>query len=278
MIYTAPMTGTADYDPAPAELLSCRLCPRLAAYREAVARAKRRAYAEQEYWGRPVPGFGDLGARLLIVGLAPGAHGSNRTGRMFTGDAAGNFLHAALHRAGLANRPASVSRDDGLALRGAFITAAVRCVPPGNRPAPGEIANCRRWLARDLSLPRLRVLLALGRIGHEALLDLWVAAGVPLVKARLPFAHGAEHALPPLPEWRPGMARSPGEPRRPWVPPPARTTGVRAAGVILIDSYHVSFQNTNTGKLTAAMFDAVVARAKALARSGQDARPGAPRR
>lgn len=221
------------FDPCPPGLVRCRLCPRLAAHRQEVARRKRRAYANEDYWGKPVGGFGDPEATVLLLGLAPGAHGSNRTGRMFTGDASGDFLYPALWRLGFASSPQSRRRNDGLALRDLYITAAVRCVPPGNRPTPQEIANCRRWLARDLALPRLRVVVALGRIGHEAFLDHRRAAGVPLVKSRHPFAHGAEHTLP--------------------------------GGPVLLDSYHVSFQNTNTGRLTAPMLDAVLARARALA-------------
>jgi uracil-DNA glycosylase family 4 len=176
-----------------------------------------------------VPGFGDSAARLLIFGLAPGAHGSNRTGRMFTGDASGDFLFPALHRAGLASRERAVSRDDGLALHDLYITAGVRCAPPGNRPAPGEIAACARWTREELDLlPGARVVLALGRIAHDAVLAHF---GRP--RSPHPFAHAAEHPLPD--------------------------------GRVLIDSYHVSRQNTQTGRLTTAMFDAVLERAKVLA-------------
>ncbi|WP_456409586.1 uracil-DNA glycosylase [Oceanithermus sp.] len=211
------------------QLVACRRCPRLAAWREEVGRKKRRAYRDEAYWAKPVPGFGDPAARLLIFGLAPGAHGSNRTGRMFTGDASGDFLYPALWRAGLASRPTSERRGDGLELFGVYITAAVRCVPPGNKPTRAEFATCSTWTARELALlPEVRVYLALGRLAHEALLE-----HHGLVKARFPFAHGAEHALP--------------------------------GGRILLDSYHVSRQNTQTGRLTTAMFDEVLARAKALA-------------
>lgn len=218
----------------PAELGSCRLCPRLVAHREAVARAKRAAYRTHTYWGRPVPGFGDPDAPLALLGLAPGAHGSNRTGRMFTGDASGDVLFPALHRAGLADRPTSLRRGDGLSLRGLWITAAVRCVPPGNRPAREELVRCRPWLEEDLSrLPRLRAVFALGRIAHDAYLDLLKARGARVVKAHHPFAHGKVHRLDRAhPE-------------------------VRAA--VLVDGYHVSFQNTNTGRLTRAMLDEVLA-------------------
>lgn len=213
-----------------AALIVCRACPRLVAWRERIGREKRRAFSTDEYWSRPVPGFGDPGAVLLIFGLAPGAHGSNRTGRMFTGDASGAFLYPALHRAGLANRPDAHARDDGLALRGVYITAGVRCAPPDNRPTPGEIVRCALWTAAELALlPRVRVVLALGRIAHDAVLR---HAGV--IPARCRFGHAAEHALPD--------------------------------GRTLVDSFHVSRQNTQTGRLTPAMFDTVLARAVALAR------------
>ncbi|CAN5831126.1 type-5 uracil-DNA glycosylase [soil metagenome] len=230
------------FDPFPEALSGCRRCARLAHHREEVGRTKRRAYAGETYWARPVPGVGDPAARLLLLGLAPGAHGSNRTGRMFTGDASGDFLFPALHRAGLADRPESRHRGDGLELRGVWITAAARCAPPGNRPTPDEIATCRSWLEHDLAgLPALRAVLALGRIAHDAYLDLLRARGLAVVKARLPFAHGAFHPLDRLP-------------------------GAGAARALpLLDTFHVSRQNTNTGKLTAAMFDEVLARAATLA-------------
>ncbi len=211
------------------ELVRCRRCPRLVAWREEVGRKKRRAYRDWEYWAKPVPGFGDPGARLLLFGLAPGAHGANRTGRVFTGDASGDFLYAALFRAGLANQPKSVHRGDGLRLFGVYITAAVRCAPPQNKPTREEIQACSDWTRRELALlPEVRVYLALGRIAHDALLSHF-----GLKKRDFPFAHGAEHPL--------------------------------AEGKVLLDSYHVSRQNTQTGRLTPAMFDAVLERAKALA-------------
>jgi uracil-DNA glycosylase family 4 len=217
----------------PAELERCRSCPRLADWREEVGRVKRRAYRDQTYWARPVPGFGDPEATIVLLGLAPGAHGSNRTGRMFTGDASGGFLYPALHRAGLASQPDGTAADDGLTLRSVWITAALRCVPPGNKPRRDELESCRRWLRHDLAgLPQLRVVVALGRIAHDGYLDLLRADGTAVVKSRYPFAHGAEHHL--------------------------------GGGPVLLDTYHVSFQNTNTGRLTAAMFDAVLARAKTL--------------
>ncbi|MDR9391566.1 MAG: uracil-DNA glycosylase [Trueperaceae bacterium] len=235
-----PVDGGGTVEHLPDALRTCRRCPRLVAHREAVARDKRASYRHETYWGAPVPGFGDRGARLAILGLAPGAHGSNRTGRQFTGDASGAFLFPALHRAGLADRPDSEGRHDGLQLRRTWITAAVRCVPPGNKPTRAEAAACRPWLEDDLAhLPDLRVVLAFGAFAHAAYLDRLAARGAPVVKARHPFAHGAVHDLP---------AAYPG-----------------GAAHVLVDGYHPSFQNTNTGRLTPAMMDAVLARAKALA-------------
>lgn len=215
------------------EIEACRVCPRLVAWREEVARVKRRAYRDWEYWGRPVPGFGDPRAWLYVVGLAPGAHGANRTGRMFTGDRSGDFLYAGLHRAGLASQPKAVSRDDGLRLTGAFITNAVRCVPPDNRPLPEELHACSRFLDRELALLRPAVILALGAIGWNAALGALERAGVAIPRPRPAFAHGAV---------------------------------MRAAGApALLGCYHVSQQNTQTGRLTAAMFDAILEQARALA-------------
>lgn len=220
-------------DVYPKALEHCRLCPRLAEFREKIATEKRRAYKHETYWGKPVPGFGDLNARIMILGLAPGAHGSNRTGRPFTGDASGNFLYAALHRAGFANQPISVSRDDGLILKNVWITASARCVPPGNKPTKEEVATCRRWLEHDFSLLKnLKLVLALGQIAHDAYLEMLKARGQNIIKGNFPFAHGAFHnfqnALP------------------------------------LLNAYHVSFQNTNTGKLTTKMFYNVLEKAKDL--------------
>jgi uracil-DNA glycosylase family 4 len=217
-----------------AKIARCRLCPRLVAWREEVARTRRRAYRDQVYWGRPVPGFGDPGAPIVLVGLAPGAHGSNRTGRMFTGDRSGDFLWPALHRAGLASAPASRSRGDGLELRGAFLTAAARCAPPGNRPTPVELERCAPFLDAELGLlPRARVFVALGAVGWEAVLAHLERTGRELPRPRPRFGHGAE--------WRP------------------------AGGPALIGTYHPSQQNTQTGRLTPAMFDAVIRRALELA-------------
>jgi len=220
------------------------------AHREAVAREKRAAYRAETYWGAPVPGFGDPAARILLLGLAPGAHGSNRTGRQFTGDASGAFLYPALHRAGLASRPNSDRRGDGLDLFGTWITAAVRCVPPGNKPTRDEAATCQPWLDMDVrALPDLRVVVAFGKFAHDAYLQLLRQRGARVVKARHPFEHAREHDLP------------------------AAYGGVGAR--TLLDGYHPSFQNTNTGVLTAAMLDAVLERAKVLgALTTTEARPG----
>ena len=214
-------------------VVACERCPRLRRYCAAVARERRRAYRDQTYWGRPVPGFGDPRARLLVVGLAPAAHGGNRTGRMFTGDSSGDWLYWALHAHGFANQPRSVARGDGLTLRDCYVTAAVRCAPPDNRPAPREAATCRRYLAAELALlPRVAVVVALGRFAHDA----WLAASgwkPRLGRGAAPrFAHGA-------------AARLGGE-----------------AGPLFIASYHPSRRNTSTGLLTRPMFHAVFAAAR----------------
>jgi uracil-DNA glycosylase len=220
------------------EIESCRRCPRLVSWREQVACDKRAAHRTETYWGRPIAGFGDPGARVAILGLAPGAHGANRTGRVFTGDRSGDFLFAALWRAGLANQPSSRSRDDGLLLHDAWVTAAVRCVPPANRPTPAERDACLPFARRELALlPQLRVILCLGAFAWDAALRLRGRPPHP----RPRFAHGGELA------GEPG-----GEPGG-------------AAGPSLLASFHVSQQNTFTGRLTEAMFDAVLARAVALA-------------
>ena len=227
-----------EYDPAPEALLNCTRCPRLVEHREQVAREKRRSYRDEPYWGRPVPGFGDPNARILLLGLAPGAHGSNRTGRMFTGDGSGSFLYPALWRAGLASQPVAKNLNDGLTLNGVFISAAARCAPPGNKPTRGELANCQSWLERDFAgLAQLRVVLALGKIAHDSYLGLLQRRGHKLTKASCKFAHGALHTF--------------GDTAKDSLP--------------LLDSYHVSLQNTNTGKLTPEMFGAVLIRAKRLA-------------
>ena len=222
----------------------CRAGPRLVAWREEVAREKRAAFRDQAYWGRPVPAFGDPGARVLILGLAPAAHGANRTGRMFTGDRSGDWLYRALHRAGFANQPTSVTRDDGLELRGAFVTAAVRCAPPANKPTPAERDACRPWLEAELDLLAcLRVGVALGSFAWTQALGAFAARGHAIPTPRPRFGHGAEVWL-----GRHGEAEG------------------RGTGLTLIGSYHPSQQNTFTGKLTEAMFDAVWSRACDLAR------------
>ncbi len=218
-------------DALEAEVVACRRCPRLVRWREAVARTKRRAFAAEAYWGRPVPAFGDPRARLLVIGLAPAAHGGNRTGRMFTGDRSGDWLYRALHRAGFASAPVAVSRDDGLALRDAFITAAVRCAPPENRPSTREFARCRPYLERELLLlPRLRVVVALGASAMDAFLRAWRGIGREVPPPGPRFAHGGEWSLPPL---------------------------------TLIASYHPSQRNTSTKLLTEPMLDGIFRRARA---------------
>ena len=211
------------------EIVACRKCPRLVRYREKVAREKRRAYRDCEYWGKPVPGFGDAAAQLLILGLAPAAHGANRTGRMFTGDRSGDFLYKALHKTGFANQPRSVQRNDGLQLRNAFITATCRCAPPENKPKPREIANCRSYLERELQILKPKAILALGRIAWDGYLDVLKGRGVIASRALYPFAHGAEAEI------------APGLPR-------------------LFGIYHPSQQNTQTGRVTPAMYARVLRR------------------
>jgi uracil-DNA glycosylase family 4 len=213
-----------------AEITSCFACPRLVAWRELVAEEKRASFRDEEYWGRPVPGFGDPAASLLVVGLAPAAHGGNRTGRVFTGDRSGDWVFRALHRAGYANQPTSVARGDGLALTDAYIAAVVRCAPPANKPTVEERDTCQPYLLREMALlPRLRVLVALGAFGYEAICRLLG------VRPRPRFAHGAEVELDD--------------------------------GRWIVCSYHPSQQNTFTGVLTEPMFDAVFARAKELSRT-----------
>jgi uracil-DNA glycosylase len=212
----------------------CRACPRLVAWREQVAEQRRASFATQTYWGRPVPGFGDPNAQILIVGLAPAAHGGNRTGRMFTGDRSGDWLYAALHRAGLANRPISVAADDGMRLIGVYIAAAVRCAPPANKPSTEERDACRPWLVRELELmwSRLRVIVVLGGFGWTSLWPALRAAGVVLPARIAAFGHAAE---------------------------------VDLGGRTVLGCYHVSQQNTFTGRLTEPMLDAVFTRAVELA-------------
>jgi uracil-DNA glycosylase len=211
------------------EIVACRKCPRLVKHREKMAREKRRAFREWTYWGKPLPGFGDPHARLLILGLAPAAHGGNRTGRMFTGDRSGDFLYAALYKAGFANQPTSVSREDGLQLRGVYISATCRCAPPDNKPLPKEISNCRVYLERDLEILQPSAILALGKIAWEAYLEILKLRGVIASGGLYKFAHGAEADV------------AEGFPR-------------------LFGVYHPSQQNTQTGRVTPAMYAAVLRR------------------
>ncbi len=208
-------------------ITTCRKCPRLVHYREEIARTKRRAYRHWTYWGRPVPAFGDPEAGLVIIGLAPAAHGANRTGRMFTGDRSGDFLYEQLHRAGFANQPQSKRADDGLVLKGALISAAVRCAPPGNKPLPEEIRNCLPYLEQELELIHPRAVLALGGIALNTYLDLLKRQGMIPSRAAYRFAHGASFVLPA------GLPR-------------------------LFAAYHPSQQNTQTGRLTPAMLARVL--------------------
>src|SRR5277367_612209 len=209
------------------EIIHCRACPRLVRYREQVARDKRRSFLAWDYWGKPVPGFGDPRAELLILGLAPAAHGANRTGRMFTGDRSGDFLYKALFRAGFANQPTSTNREDGLKLKNAYMAATLRCAPPANKPLPSELAHCRPYFERELAILRPRAILALGGIAMRAYLGLLRDRGQIQTAAAFPFGHGASYALPgDLPR--------------------------------LFVSYHPSQQNTFTGKLTQAMLSRVL--------------------
>lgn len=217
-----------------AEVVRCVRCPRLVAYRERIAREKRRAYFDHDYWGKPVPGFGDPKARVMVLGLAPGAHGSNRTGRPFTGDASGKFMYPVLHETGFALLPTATARDDGQVLTGLYITAAARCAPPDNKPLPQELANCAPFLERELEgLKNLRVIVALGRIGFEAYLNYLIRKKEIVSKREYEFGHGAEYVMPD--------------------------------GRVLLASYHPSNQNTQTGKLTKEMFLKIFKRARELA-------------
>ncbi|HTZ96590.1 MAG TPA: uracil-DNA glycosylase [Terriglobales bacterium] len=205
------------------EVISCTLCPRLVEYRQKIATEKRRAYRDCEYWGKPVPGFGDPNARVVVLGLAPGAHGSNRTGRPFTGDASGKFMYPVLHETGFANQPNATDRDDGLVLKDLYITAAIRCAPPDNKPLPSELANCAAYLERELQgLKNVRVVVALGKIGFDAYLNYLKRRGQLASRGPYIFKHGASYAMPD--------------------------------GRTLLASYHPSNQNTQTGKLTRPMF------------------------
>lgn len=228
--YSTPLTRLQ------ARVVRCAKCPRLREHCLEIARKKRRAYLDWDYWGKPIPSFGDPDARLLIIGLAPAAHGANRTGRIFTGDRSGDFLYRALYEAGFANQPESRSRDDGLQLRHAYVTAAVRCAPPGNKPTRQEIAMCRPYLEQELALlTEVRVVVALGRLAFGVYLSILRDQGHVGARAPFAFAHDREHAI--------------------------------AEGLpVLISSYHPSQQNTQTGRLTASMFQAVFERARRLIR------------
>src|SRR5882762_3435761 len=211
------------------EIVACRRCPRLVKYREKVAREKRRAYREWTYWGKPIPGFGDAHAQLLILGLAPAAHGANRTGRMFTGDRSGDFLYAALHKAGFANQAASENREDGLRLENVYISATCRCAPPDNKPLPNEIANCRGYFERELEILKPKAILALGKIAWDAYLEILKVHGVIASRALYEFEHGAE-------------------------------AEVALGATRLFGVYHPSQQNTQTGRVTPAMYAQVLQR------------------
>jgi uracil-DNA glycosylase len=217
-----------------AEIVACTRCPRLVDYRQKIAREKRRAYRDSDYWGKPVPGFGDPAARVLILGLAPGAHGSNRTGRPFTGDASGKFMFPVLYETGFANQPNATHRDDGLKLKDIYITAAVRCAPPGNKPLPQELANCAPYLDRELKgLKNMKVVVALGRIGFDAYLNYLKRQAQLTNRKAYIFRHGAKYKMPD--------------------------------GRTLLASYHPSNQNTQTGKLTRPMFVAIFKEAAKIA-------------
>jgi uracil-DNA glycosylase len=231
------MPGPAkSLDELNSRIIQCELCPRLRAYCAEIARVKRRQYLDWEYWGRPVPSFGDPAARVLILGLAPGAHGSNRTGRPFTGDGSGNFLYPILYEAGFASQPDATSRNDGMKLFDLQITSVGRCAPPDNKPTPEELRNCAPWLDQEFALLKsLRVVVCLGKIAFDGLLAHAIRKGTIVSRAKYVFAHGAEYTLP--------------------------------NGLAVIASYHPSLQNTNTGKLTKAMFFAIFKRARQLAES-----------
>lgn len=217
------------------EIIRCTKCPRLVEYREQIGCEKRRAYREHEYWARPVPGFGDPKARVLILGLAPGAHGSNRTGRPFTGDRSGEFMYPILYKVGFASQPNATDRDDGLKLIDCYITAAVRCAPPDNKPLPSELANCALYLDRELEILKdVKVVVALGKIGFDAYLSYLKRNGVISSRSSYLFGHAAECEMP--------------------------------NGITLLASYHPSNQNTATGKLTAKMFEDVFRRAFEIGR------------
>jgi uracil-DNA glycosylase family 4 len=221
-----------------AEIIACRKCPRLVEWREEVARTKRKAYKDEEYWGKPVPGFGDPKARILVVGLAPGAHGSNRTGRQFTGDGSGGFLYPALFRAGFANQPHSSARGDGLVLHDLYLTASGRCAPPGNKPSNEELNNCRPFIERELQILQPKVIVVLGRIAFDGIVRIY-SPSVHGLRSTVKFSHGAVYDLP-------------------------SSFISQSAPSSLLCSYHPSQQNTLTGKLTVSMFDDIWKKAKTL--------------
>jgi uracil-DNA glycosylase family 4 len=229
-----PPAGAPDLDRIRASIVACELCPRLRTYCARIGETRRRAYQDHDYWARPVPGFGDPRARVLILGLAPGAHGANRTGRPFTGDGSGDFMYPVLHELGFASKPRAVSRDDGLSLRHCWIGSVVRCAPPGDKPAPQEIRNCAVHLTAEIgALPRVRVVVCLGKIAWDGYLAHMLAAGVIARRSDYRFSHAAEYVLP--------------------------------NGLRLLGSYHPSLRNTNTGRLDRTMFARVFARARELA-------------
>jgi uracil-DNA glycosylase len=229
---------TCEIEQLQNDIVGCTRCPRLVEFRAQVALEKRRQYRQWEYWGKPLPSFGDPHARLLIIGLAPAAHGGNRTGRMFTGDQSGDWMYGTLHRFGFANQPTSQHRDDGLRLQDAYITAAAHCVPPANKPSAAELETCRAYLLRELPLLRqVRVVVPLGKIAFDAYLGARRGLGLPPPHAHPRFGHGAETELP--------------------------------EGILLLASYHPSRQNTQTGRLTQAMFDAIFARARVVLDAGE---------
>ncbi|HJS17766.1 MAG TPA: uracil-DNA glycosylase [Anaerolineales bacterium] len=225
------MTNQAKLEKLNEEIIQCYKCPRLVAWREEVARVRRKAYIDQEYWGKPVPGFGDPRARVVSVGLAPGAHGSNRTGRNFTGDASGAFLYPALYRAGFANQPTALHRGDGLTLKDLYLTASARCAPPANKPSPQELDNCQPYLERELEILKPQGIVCLGRIAFERILRIYA-----IRKSDWKFGHGALFQM--------------------------------KNGTWILCSYHPSQQNTQTGRLTAAMFDEIWNKAKSLLKYG----------
>lgn len=227
-------SGSSPLKVLNAQIIACNKCTRLREYCTEIARVRRRAYKDWDYWGRPVPSFGDEKARVLALGLAPGAHGSNRTGRPFTGDGSGDFLYPVLHETGFASQPNALSRDDGMRLTGLWINSVVRCAPPGNKPTTEELRQCAHWLDEEMALLKhLRVVVCLGRIAFDGLLAYEQRKGELISRNGFAFAHGAEYKLPD--------------------------------GLTVITSYHPSLQNTNTGRLTRAMFVKVFKRARKLA-------------